>query len=271
MAACGSTHIHSLAGCLPAPQERFILSAGLSSFFTFPVAKARALENKSPTAPPHGSWPSNSLLLTTHIAVRPVDFYLLTAAVGLADITVEFKDWFRAGISCAHLTGPVPRFQSCCTDSSALTALLDSHFQWTSRAQHLPKEGVKIKSSLSVEDTKNYTCASCMRPKLSAPSENTAWIRIWISIWIQKIHLESTGGWSERLSYRLLPTLLNQQSPCHCTRPISTDGCFYSLCRHCVIQSLETGATNHALVRDTTSSRFSTAELKATQHQTWWD
>lgn len=136
-----------------------------------------------------------------------MDFYLLTAAVGLADITVEFKDWFRAGISCAHLTGPVPRFQSCCTDSSALTALLDSHFQWTSRAQHLPKEGVKIKSSLSVEDTKNYTCASCMRPNLSAPSENT-------------FKLESTGGWSERLSYRLLPTLLNQQSPWHCTRPL---------------------------------------------------
>lgn len=158
MAACGSTHIRSLAGCLPAPQERFILSARLSSFFMFLIPEAWALANKSPAAPPHGSWPSNSLLLTTHIPVRPVDFYLLTAAVGLADITVEFKDRFRAGISCAHLAGPVPWFQSCCTYSSAFTALLDSHFQWTSRAQHLPKEGVKIKSNLSVEDTKNYIC-----------------------------------------------------------------------------------------------------------------
>lgn len=157
MAACASTHIRSLAGCLPALQESFILSTCLSSFFMFLVPEAWALANMSPAAPPHGSQPSNSLLLTTHIPVRPVDFYLLTAAVGLADITVEFKDRFRVGISCAHLTGPVPWFQSCCTDSSALTALLDSHFQRTSRAQHLPK-GVKIKSNLSVEDTKNYTC-----------------------------------------------------------------------------------------------------------------
>lgn len=58
----------------------------------FLAPEARALANKSPAAPPHSSWPSNSLLLTTHITDRPVDFYLLTAAVGLADVTVEFKD-----------------------------------------------------------------------------------------------------------------------------------------------------------------------------------
>lgn len=157
--------------------------------------------------PVHFSWPS--------IPVRPVDLYLLIAAVGLADITVEFKGWFRAGISCAHLAGPLPWFQSCCTDSSALTALLDSHFQWTSRAQHLPKERVEIKSKLSVEDTKNkylhFRCALSSLP-------------------LKKVHLSwNPQETDETHNMLLLPALLDQKSLRHSTRPSSTNGCLFSL------------------------------------------
>lgn len=143
MAACGSTHILSLAGCLPALRRGLFYLHACHHLLCSLFLKHEPLLTRDR--------PSNSHLLTTWIPVRPVHFYLLTAAIGLADVTVEFKNRFRIGISCAHITGPVPWFQSCCTDSSALTALLNSHFQWTSRAQHLSKEGVNIKFNPSVE------------------------------------------------------------------------------------------------------------------------